>query len=137
MKPKKKHDCDYVVKAVIIGDSGVGKTNILLRYCDNNFKPTYASTIGVDFKLKTIQVEEYKIKLQIWDTAGQEKFKNLSTTFYKGALIIILTYSIDSSSSFSNVESWLKQIHEHSSSEASIYLVGNKCDLRENRQVTK
>ena len=92
MKPKKKTDCDFVVKAVIIGDSGVGKTNILLRYCDNCFKPAYSSTIGVDFKIKTLQVEELKIKLQIWDTAGQEKFKNLSTTFYKGALIIILTY---------------------------------------------
>ncbi|CAM5999465.1 unnamed protein product [Sphagnum balticum] len=71
MKPKKRVDCDYVVKAVIIGDSAVGKTNILLRYCDNSFKPTYSSTIGVDFRIKTLQVEELKIKLQIWDTAGQ------------------------------------------------------------------
>ena len=104
MKPRKKTaDCDYVIKAVIIGDSGVGKTNILMRYCDNSFKPTYSSTIGVDFKIKTIQVHEYKIKLQIWDTAGQEKFKNLSNTFYKGALIIILAYSIDNRDSFANV----------------------------------
>lgn len=71
MKPTKKHDCDFTVKAVIIGDSGVGKTNILLRFCDNTFRPTYASTIGVDFKIKTMQVNEYKIKMQIWDTAGQ------------------------------------------------------------------
>lgn len=137
MKPKKKTDCDFVVKAVIIGDSGVGKTNILLRYCDNCFKPTYASTIGVDFKVKTLQVEEYKIKLQIWDTAGQEKFKNLSTTFYKGALIIILTYAIDSATSFANVENWMKQIHEHSSPEVSIFLVANKTDLEENRKVQR
>jgi Ras-related protein Rab-8A len=135
MKPKKKTDCDFVVKAVIIGDSGVGKTNVLLRYCDNCFKPTYSSTIGVDFKVKTLQVEEYKIKLQIWDTAGQEKFKNLSTTFYKGALIIILTYAIDQATSFTNVENWIKQIHEHSSPEVSIFLVGNKSDLNENRKV--
>ena len=81
----------------------MGKTNILMRYCDNSFKPTYSSTIGVDFKIKTIQVHEYKIKLQIWDTAGQEKFKNLSNTFYQGALIIILAYSIDNRDSFANV----------------------------------
>ena len=135
MKPKKKTDCDFVVKAVIIGDSGVGKTNILLRYCDNCFKPAYSSTIGVDFKIKTLQVEELKIKLQIWDTAGQEKFKNLSTTFYKGALIIILTYAIDQASSFNNVENWIKQIHEHSSPEVSIFLVANKSDLLEARKV--
>lgn len=135
MKPKKKTDCDFVVKAVIIGDSGVGKTNILLRYCDNCFKPTYSSTIGVDFKVKTLQVEEYKIKLQIWDTAGQEKFKNLSTTFYRGALIIILTFAVDNVASFNNVENWIKQIHEHSNPEVSVFLVGNKTDLKENRKV--
>lgn len=88
-----------------------------------------------NFKRKTLQVEELKIKLQIWDTAGQEKFKNLSTTFYKGALIIILTYAIDQASSFNNVENWIKQIHEHSSPEVSIFLVANKSDLLEARKV--
>ena len=71
MKAKKKSDCDFTVKAVIIGDSGVGKTNVLLRFCNNTFQPTYTSTIGVDFKIKIMQVHEYKIKMQIWDTAGQ------------------------------------------------------------------
>ena len=71
MKPSKKSNCDCVVKVVMIGDSGVGKTNMLLRYCDGCFKPNYASTVGVDFKIKIIQVENLKIKLQIWDTAGQ------------------------------------------------------------------
>lgn len=136
MKPKKKANCDYVVKAVVIGDSGVGKTNILLRYCDGCFKPNYTSTVGVDFKIKTIQVEDLKIKLQIWDTAGQEKFKNISSTFYKGAMIIILAYAIDHAPSFANVENWIKQIHEHTSSEVAMFLVGNKADMRDERKVT-
>ncbi len=94
MKAKKKIDCDYIVKTVIIGDSGVGKTNILLRLCDNTFRPTCTSTIGVDFKTKSLQVNELKIKLQIWDTAGQEKFKNITPNLYKGSIAMILAYSI-------------------------------------------
>lgn len=100
---KKKDDSDYTVKIVIIGDSGVGKTNILLRFCDNQFKTNYTSTIGVDFKIKIIPVEDYKIKLQIWDTAGQERFKNVNQTYYKGAIAVLLVYSIDDEKSFSNV----------------------------------
>ena len=100
---KKKDDSDYTVKIVIIGDSGVGKTNILLRFCDNQFKTNYTSTIGVDFKIKIIPVEDCKIKLQIWDTAGQERFKNVNQTYYKGAIAVLLVYSIDDEKSFSNV----------------------------------
>ena len=100
---KKKDDSDFTVKIVIIGDSGVGKTNILLRFCDNQFKTNYTSTIGVDFKIKIIPVEDVKIKLQIWDTAGQERFKNVNQTYYKGAIAVLLVYSIDDEKSFSNV----------------------------------
>ena len=95
MKPKKKVDYDIIVKMAIIGDSGVGKTNILLRYCDGCFMPSYSSTVGVDFKTKVVQVEDMKIKLQIWDTAGQEKFKNLSITYFRGAMFIIMAYAIN------------------------------------------
>jgi len=100
---KKKDDSDVIVKIVIIGDSGVGKTNILLRFCDNDFKISYSTTIGVDFKIKIINIEGCKIKLQIWDTAGQERYKNINQTYYKGAIGVILAYSITDEKSFENV----------------------------------
>lgn len=85
---------EYLVKVIIIGESSVGKTNILLRYCENKFKPNYTATIGVDFKVKSIQIGETKLKMQIWDTAGQERYHNIVQTYFKGAAGVILTYSI-------------------------------------------
>ena len=99
-----------VFKVIIIGDSGVGKTNILTRYCEGIFKDSYVATIGVDFKVKMVDVEGRKVKLQIWDTAGQERFKNITQTYYKGAAGIILVYAIDNQDSFINISNWLKQI---------------------------
>jgi Ras-related protein Rab-8A len=95
---------------IIIGDSGVGKTNILTRYSEGIFKDSYVATIGVDFKVKIIDVEGRKAKLQIWDTAGQERFKNITQTYYKGAAGIILVYAINNHESFRNIQNWLKQI---------------------------
>jgi len=92
-----------VVKLIIIGDCGVGKTNILIRFCDDTFKPSYIATIGVDFKIKTITVKQKRIKLQIWDTAGQERFKNVTQAYYKGAAGIILIYSITEAKTFENI----------------------------------
>jgi Ras-related protein Rab-8A len=85
---------EYLVKLIIIGDCAVGKTNMLMRYCENSFKNNYTATIGVDFKVKSIQVENMKIKMQIWDTAGQERYRNIAQTYYKGAAGIIMTYSV-------------------------------------------
>jgi Ras-related protein Rab-8A len=99
-----------VFKVIIIGDSGVGKTNILTRYCEGIFKDSYVATIGVDFKVKMVDVEGRKVKLQIWDTAGQERFKNITQTYYKGAAGIILVYAINNQDSFRNISNWLKQI---------------------------
>lgn len=95
---------------IVIGDSGVGKTNLITRFCENQFKDSYVATIGVDFKIKSLIVNEKKIKMQIWDTAGQERFKNITQTYYKGSAGIVLTYSITDSTSFSNVERWMNQI---------------------------
>ena len=103
-----------VLKVIIIGDSGVGKTNILTRYCEGIFKDSYVATIGVDFKVKMVDVEGRKVKLQIWDTAGQERFKNITQTYYKGAAGIILVYAINNQESFRNIQTWIKQIENSS-----------------------
>jgi small GTP-binding protein len=115
---KKNEPQTYTVKLIVIGDSGVGKTNILLRYCDSDFKSNYVATIGVDFKVKPIAVDGRKLKLQIWDTAGQERFKTINQAYYKGAAGIVLVYSVTDPNSFENicnsnrhVENWVKQIH--------------------------
>ena len=89
-----------MAKVIIIGDSGVGKTNLITRFCENSFKDSYVATIGVDFKIKTLSVGDRRYKLQIWDTAGQERFKNITQTYYKGAAGIILAYSISDRNSF-------------------------------------
>jgi Ras-related protein Rab-8A len=96
-----RYDC--MAKVIIIGDSGVGKTNFITRFCENSFKDSYVATIGVDFKIKSVSVEDKKYRLQIWDTAGQERFKNITQTYYKGAAGIILTFSIADQSSFKNI----------------------------------
>jgi len=106
----KNTEHNFLAKVIIIGDSGVGKTNLLTKFCEGVFKDSYVATIGVDFKLKTIALDDCKVKLQIWDTAGQERFRNITQTYYKGASGIILTYSINNQQSFKNIGSWIKQI---------------------------
>ena len=127
---------DYLVKIIVIGDSGVGKTNLITRFCENHFKDTYCATIGVDFKIKSLTVGEKKFKMQIWDTAGQEKFKNITQTYYKGAAGIILSYSITDSNSFTNIERWITQIDSNAPENVSKILVGTKTDLEGERSVS-
>jgi small GTP-binding protein len=109
---------------------------ILMRFCDSEFKENYVATIGVDFKVKTIQIENKRIKLQIWDTAGQERFKNITQTYYKGAVGIILAYSVTDETSFDNIEKWMHQISENTSPDVKKILVGNKSDLKQDRKVS-
>jgi small GTP-binding protein len=92
---QKNQNYDYLIKLLVIGNSGVGKTNMLLKFCDNNFMTSHLTTIGIDFKIKTILIGKDKVRLQIWDTAGQEKFKTITQTYYRGAMGIILTYAIN------------------------------------------
>ena len=101
--PNNSDSAQHLLKLIIIGDSGVGKTNVLVRFCSNEFKQNYVATIGVDFKIKTISVKDHRLKLQIWDTAGQQRFKNIAYTYYKGASGIILAYSINDAKSFQNI----------------------------------
>jgi small GTP-binding protein len=125
-----------MAKVIIIGDSGVGKTNLITRFCENTFKDSYVATIGVDFKIKSMVVADRKFKLQIWDTAGQERFKNITQTYYKGAAGIILTYSITDRTSFGSIERWMAQIENNAPSEVSRVLLATKADLEDERQVS-
>ena len=106
-----KDSYDVLAKMIIIGDSGVGKTNLILSFINEPFKDNYVATIGVDFKAKAINVDDKKVKLQIWDTAGQERYRTITETYYKGASAIILAYSINDRSSFDSLNKWIVQIN--------------------------
>ena len=127
---------DYLFKLLIIGDSGVGKSSILMQYIDSVYADNYISTIGVDFKIKTIELDGKQIKLQVWDTAGQERFRTIISSYYRGAHGVILVYDITDLNSFTNLEYWLNEITTHSNTNISKLIIGNKCDSQ-NRNVTK
>ena len=131
----KQNEHDFLAKVITIGDSGVGKTNLLTKFCDGVFKDSYVATIGVDFKLKTINVDDAKVKLQIWDTAGQERFRNITQTYYKGAAGIILAYAVNNKQSFKNIGSWIKQIESNTAETVSKILIATKCDMENEREV--
>jgi small GTP-binding protein len=126
---------DHLFKLLIIGESGVGKTCLLLRFTDDSFTANHLTTIGIDFKIKIINLEEKQIKLQIWDTAGQERFRTITKTYYKGAHGIILTYDVTDDNSFKNIRNWVRQIEQNAQSNVCKVLVGNKSD-REDRKVS-
>ena len=127
---------ESLYKILILGDSTVGKTCFLTRYADNTFQENQMATLGVDYKLKNIKMEDGNIvKLQIWDTAGQDRFHSLTRNYFKGAHGIILLYDITTQSSFDNVSKWIKQIKEDASEKVVIILVGNKIDLEHKRAI--
>ena len=137
MEDSKKHEAyDCMAKVIIIGDSGVGKTNFITRFCEGSFKESYVATIGVDFKIKSVSIEDKKYKLQIWDTAGQERFKNITQAYYKGSAGIVLTFSITDRNSFQNIEKWMNQIENNAPQDVSKVIIGTKSDLTSDRQVT-
>ncbi|KAK4472938.1 hypothetical protein MN116_002721 [Schistosoma mekongi] len=130
-------DYDYLFKLLLIGDSGVGKSCLLIRFADESFSETYISTIGVDFKIRTIDLDGKVVKLQIWDTAGQERFRTITSSYYRGAQGIIIVYDVTDKTSFINVNSWLREIEQYANSTVNRLLVGNKCDLSKSRAVDK
>jgi len=135
VKKSKTKGGEFLFKLLLIGDSGVGKSCLLLRFSDGTFNESFISTIGVDFKIKTIELDGKKIKLQIWDTAGQERFQTITSSYYRGAHGIILVYDITDPRSFDNINKWLKEIDTHSGGPVLKLLVGNKCDLEAQRAV--
>jgi len=126
---------DYLFKLLLIGDSGVGKSCLLLRFADDTYTESYISTIGVDFKIRTIELDGKTIKLQIWDTAGQERFRTITSSYYRGAHGIIVVYDVTDQVTFNNVKQWLQEIDRYASESVNKLLVGNKCDMVSNKVV--
>ena len=127
---------DLILKLVLIGDSGVGKTNILSRYNNNEFSLATQPTVGVEFGNKVIKKENKSIKLQLWDTAGQERYKAITNAFYKGSKGAFVVYDITRKSSFLNIDKWIGELKTNGSEDILIILVGNKTDLEDKREVS-
>jgi Ras-related protein Rab-8A len=127
-------DYDYLVKLLLIGDSGVGKSCLLLRFSDDSFTTSFITTIGIDFKIRTIELDGKRIKLQIWDTAGQERFRTITTAYYRGAMGILLVYDVTDESSFNNIRNWMRNIEQHAADNVNKILVGNKADMDESKR---
>ena len=124
-------------KILTIGESGVGKTCVLRRFVENKFLKNHLATIGIDFKTKTLNINNQEIKLKIWDTAGQERFRNITTQYYKGADGIVLVYDVTDEASYEKIRDWMEQILSNTQQdEIGLVLLGNKCDM-EPRNVTE
>ena len=129
---------EYFFKILILGDSTVGKTCFLTRYTDKRFEQNYLATVGIDYKLKNIKLNDNKtVKLQIWDTIGQDRFRSITKNYYKGAQGIVLIYDITEKDTFKSVKEWVKSIKNEADEKVVVILVGNKIDCIEERKVSK
>lgn len=127
---------DNKLKIVVVGDSGVGKSNIISRFMKDKYSEETKATIGVEFLSKTFRVNGTIIKLEVWDTAGQERYKSITTSYFRGSNGAIIVFDLTRESSFENVEKWLNEIKDRSKSKVSTLLVGNKCDLKDKIAIT-
>ncbi|CEF71143.1 Ras-related protein Rab-10 [Strongyloides ratti] len=130
-------DVDYQFSIMLLGDSCTGKTCLLIRYKDDTFmNSNFISTVGIDYRTKYVELNKYKIKLQIWDTAGQERFRSITNQYYRDADALLLVYDITVRSTFENIRNWLSQIEEFAKDGCVVTLVGNKADLSGQRNVS-
>ncbi|TYI91837.1 hypothetical protein E1A91_D02G022900v1 [Gossypium mustelinum] len=127
---------EYLFKIVIIGDSAVGKSNLLSRFARNEFNAHSKATIGVEFQTQSVEINGKEVKAQIWDTAGQERFRAVTSAYYRGAFGALLVYDISRRATFDNVARWLDELNSHSDTTVAKMLVGNKCDLENTREVS-
>ncbi|KAF8567688.1 hypothetical protein P879_03806 [Paragonimus westermani] len=127
----------YLFKYIIIGDTGVGKSCLLLQFTDRRFQPVYDLTIGVEFGARMINLDKKQIKLQIWDTAGQESFRSITRSYYRGAAGALLVYDVTRRDTYDHLTTWLEDARQHASPNMVITLVGNKCDLESRREVQR
>lgn len=124
------------LKILIVGDSNVGKTSLLLKYTDDYFSESHVATIGVEYKIKTLILRGMQIKLQIWDTSGQERFRSLTQNFFRNANGVLFVYDITEKKSFDNIKEWMN-VSQNTESDFKSLIVGNKCDLEDERKVSK
>ena len=137
MDKEQEEEYYRLYKILLLGDCAVGKSCLLLRYCENSFQESHLATIGLDFRLKTITLENNrKIRIQIWDTAGEDRFRSITRNYYKGAHGIVLIYDVTDQQSFQHIKDWVDKIKEESKEGVIIYLVGNKIDLIDKRIIT-
>ncbi|XP_033637356.1 ras-related protein Rab-15-like [Asterias rubens] len=128
---------DILIRLLMIGDSGVGKTCMLCRYTDEGFITPHISTIGIDFKMKNLLLDDKRIRVQIWDTAGQERYDTITTQYFRRAQGFVLVYDITSEASFLNIQKWMTMVAEHAGPDVEMFLVGNKSDAEALRTVTE
>ncbi|KAG1844904.1 ras family-domain-containing protein, partial [Suillus tomentosus] len=126
---------DFLIKLLLIGDSGVGKSCLLLHFCDNEWTPSFSTTVGIDFKVRTIELDGKRIKVQIWDTAGQERFRTITTMCYRSATGILLVYDVTDERSYNSIRTWYAKIKQHASEDVNVILIGNKSDRTDKRVV--
>ena len=138
MYDEEEAEDDYnLYKILVLGDTSVGKSCLLLRFCDNSFQEAHLTTIGLDFRLKTINLkDDRKVKIQIWDTAGEDRFRSITRNYYKGAKGILLIFDVTDKETFTHVRDWIERIHEESPEGITICLVGNKIDMNESRGIS-
>ena len=134
---RKASNYQYIFKLILIGNSGVGKSCILQRYIKHKFEQTYKCTIGVDFLMKTIIVNGKTVKLQLWDTAGQEKYKSMVSSYYRGANVALIVFDVTNHKSFEALPNWIENYYKNGPEQKNIILIGNKKDLEEKREVTQ
>ena len=128
---------NYLLKYVIVGDASVGKSNLLLRYSHGQFREEYQLTIGVEFGSNNVAIDDKIYRIQIWDTAGQENFRSITRAYYKNSACALIVYDISRKESFGNISSWIEDCKNSSPKSVFMVLVGNKCDLEENREVSE
>ena len=132
-----KESYDLLFKLILIGDSCVGKSNILLKYLKNEFDPNSRATVGVEFGTKNILINNKKIKIQIWDTAGEERYRSITSAYYKGAKGAFIVYDITRKSTFDNIDKWISDLKLNGDQNICIVILGNKSDLDDKREISK
>lgn len=137
MNESNNMDFEMIFKILIIGDSGVGKSNLFLRFTKNNYSENLKSTVGADFYSKILTVDQISIKAQIWDTAGQERYRSITNSYYQGSKGVLIIFDLANIDSFNNINRWVNEYKMNSDSNSIMVLVGNKCDLIDQRVISK